>query len=94
MQIIAPANFVFETVAENILAGNAMGRRVSYMFGGLLPRDAAHQAGVGLGQGVSSGTPGLLQPTKTVTETGQKLVVDGVETVSYTHLTLPTIYSV
>ena len=77
--IIAPDNFVFETVAENILAGNAMGRRVSYMFGGLLPKDAEHQVGVGLGQGVSSGTPGLLQPTKTVTETGQKLVVDGVE---------------
>ncbi len=79
VEIIAPENFVFETVAENILAGNAMGRRVSYMFGGLLPRDAAHQVGVGLGQGVSSGTPGLLQPTKTVTQTGQKLVVDGVE---------------
>ncbi|MBL4871467.1 MAG: MBL fold metallo-hydrolase [Robiginitomaculum sp.] len=79
VEIIAPDGFVRETVSENILAGNAMGRRASYMFGSLLPKQADGQIGVGLGQTISSGTPGLLYPTINVDHTGQKVTVDGVE---------------
>lgn len=79
VEIIAPKNFVLESVSESILAGNAMARRASYMFGSLLPKDAEHQVGVGLGQAISSGTPGLLYPTIDVTETGETVTVDGVE---------------
>lgn len=79
VEVIAPEGFVRETVSENILAGNAMARRASYMFGSLLPKNAGHQVGVGLGQAISSGTPGLLYPTIDVDHTGQKLTVDGVE---------------
>jgi len=78
-EIIAPDGFVRETVSENILAGNAMGRRASYMFGNLLPKSAEGQIGVGLAQTISSGTPGLLYPTINVDHTGQSVSVDGVE---------------
>lgn len=79
VQIIAPDNFVFETVSENVLAGNAMTRRASYMFGGLLPRGPEHQVGVGLGQAISTGRVGLLRPTLSVTKTGERHIIDGVE---------------
>lgn len=79
VQIIAPANFVLETISENLLAGNAMTRRASYMFGGLLPKNAQQQVGVGLGPALSNGNVGLMQPTLSITESGEIHVVDGVE---------------
>ncbi len=78
-EIIAPIGFVRETVSENVLAGNAMSRRASYMFGGLLPRSPEGQVGVGLGQAISTGTVGMIAPTIIVDHTGQTEVVDGVE---------------
>ena len=77
-EIITPKGFVLETVSENILAGNAMSRRATYMFGGLLPRSPEGQVGVGLGQAISSGEPGLLYPTREVTEDFESFEVDGV----------------
>lgn len=79
VQIIAPKDFVFESVSENILAGNAMSRRASYMFGGLLPKGPAHQVGVGLGQTISNGDLGLYAPTLEVEKTGETHIIDGVE---------------
>lgn len=78
-EVIAPKGFVLETISENILAGNAMSRRASYMFGGLLPKGPQGQVGVGLGQGVSAGTPGLVYPTREVTNDFETFKVDGVE---------------
>jgi len=78
-QIIAPIGFTRETVSENILAGNAMSRRASYMFGSLLPKNTQGQVGVGLGQGISSGMPGMIPPTIIVDRTGQSETIDGVE---------------
>lgn len=77
--IIAPANFVVESVSENILAGNAMSRRASYMFGGLLPKGPTAMVGAGLGPGISNGTPGILTPTLDITEDFETHTVDGVE---------------
>lgn len=79
VQIIAPDGFVLETVSENILAGNAMGRRASYMFGSLLPKQADGQIGVGLGPTISSGTPGMIYPTINVDHTGQTVTIDGLK---------------
>ncbi len=78
-QIIAPIGFTRETVSENILAGNAMSRRASYMFGSLLPKNAQGNVGVGLGQGISSGMPGMIPPTLIVDRTGQTEIIDGIE---------------
>lgn len=77
-EIIAPKGFVLETVSENVLAGYAMGRRASYMFGPLLPKGPKHQVGVGLGQGISNGNPGMLAPTREVSGDFESFDVDGV----------------
>ncbi|MGJ8559340.1 MAG: alkyl/aryl-sulfatase [Litorimonas sp.] len=77
--IIAPANFVVESVSENVLAGNAMSRRASYMFGGLLPKGPTAMVGAGLGSGVSTGTPGILAPTLDITKDFETHIVDGIE---------------
>ncbi|MEP3890705.1 MAG: DUF6584 family protein [Hellea sp.] len=77
-EIITPKGFVLETVSENILAGNAMSRRATYMFGGLLPRNPEGQVGVGLGQAISNGLPGLLPPTREVEKDFESFEVDGV----------------
>ena len=47
IRYIAPEHFVREAVSENVMAGNAMGRRATYMFGNLLPPTprACRQAG-------------------------------------------------
>ena len=79
VDIIAPIGFTRETVSENILAGNAMSRRALYMFGSLLPKEPEGQIGVGLGQAISNGLPGMIAPTIIVDRTGQTLNVDGVE---------------
>ena len=77
--VIAPANFLVESVSENVLAGNAMARRASYMFGGLLPKSPTGDVGSGLGPGVSTGTPGIVEPTLSITEPFETHTVDGVE---------------
>jgi len=77
--VIAPDNFVIESVSENILAGNAMSRRASYMFGGLLPKGPTAMVGAGLGPGISTGTPGILIPTIDIKEDFETHIVDGVE---------------
>ena len=77
VQIIAPIGFLEAAVAENVFAGNAMTRRALYMYGALLPSDPKGQVGIGLGTGVSTGTITLIKPTRDITYTGEKLVIDG-----------------
>ena len=77
VRIIAPEGFLEAAAAENVLVGNAMTRRAMFQFGGLLAPDEKGTVGVGLGIGVSLGTVTLIPPTDTITETGQKMVIDG-----------------
>lgn len=79
VKIIAPANFVEDVVSENVIAGNAMSRRSIYMFGALLPRNAQGGVNAGLGQTNSTGTAGMIIPTDIITQTGQKMTIDGVD---------------
>ena len=79
VRFVAPEHFVKEVSSENVIAGNAMGRRASYMFGNLLERTPQGSIDSGLGKGVAFGTVTLLTPTDTITKTGQKLVLDGLE---------------
>ena len=37
VKIFAPEGFLEAAIAENVMAGNAMSRRASYMYGNLLP---------------------------------------------------------
>ncbi|WP_186426781.1 alkyl/aryl-sulfatase [Cupriavidus metallidurans] len=77
VKIYAPEGFLEAAVAENVMAGNAMSRRASYMYGNLLPADEKGQVGAGLGTTTSAGTVTLLSPTDTITKTGEKRVIDG-----------------
>ncbi len=77
VKIYAPEGFMEAAVAENIMAGNAMSRRASYMYGNLLKPDAKGQVGAGLGTTTSAGTVTLIEPTNLVTKTGQKEIIDG-----------------
>lgn len=77
VKVYAPAGFMKEAVSENIMAGNAMSRRASYMYGNLLIPDAKGQVGAGLGTTTSAGTVTLIEPTNYITHTGQKEVIDG-----------------
>lgn len=77
VKIYAPEGFLDAAVAENVMAGNAMSRRASYMYGNLLPPDPKGQVGAGLGTTTSAGTVTLLPPTDIVTKTGEKRTIDG-----------------
>lgn len=77
VKIYAPHGFLDAAVAENVMAGTAMSRRASYMYGNLLPPDPKGQVGAGLGTTTSAGTVTLIPPTDIITETGQKETIDG-----------------
>jgi alkyl sulfatase BDS1-like metallo-beta-lactamase superfamily hydrolase len=77
VKIFAPEHFTNEAVSENVMAGNAMSRRASYMYGSLLPKGPSGQATSGLGLTTSTGLPTLILPTDFITRTGEKRTIDG-----------------
>ena len=79
VKIVAPEGFLEAAVAENVLAGNAMSRRASYMYGNLLPPSPVGQVGAGLGTTTSNGTITLIPPTDIISKTGQKMNIDGLD---------------
>ena len=80
-KIIASEGFMHYAISENLLAGNAMSRRVSYMYGSILPKDEKGVIDAGLGKTVSIGAVGLIAPTDIISETGTKMTIDGVDLV-------------
>ncbi len=80
LQVIAPEGFMEEAVSENIMAGVAMQRRATYMYGRNLPVSPRGHVDTGLGkEPAKSGGVSILKPTHLVGRTGQTLMVDGVE---------------
>lgn len=77
--IIAPVGFMAEATSENIIAGRAMTRRSTYMFGDLLERSATGHVDTGLGKQVIFGSISILQPTVIIDQPEQTMLVDGVE---------------
>lgn len=77
VKVYAPKGFLEHAVAENVMAGNAMSRRASYMYGNLLPPSETGQLGAGLGTTTSAGTVTLIPPTDIIEKTGEKRVIDG-----------------
>ena len=78
LRIIAPRGFLEEATSENVLAGVAMGRRASYMYGAKLPNDPRGHVDTGLGKAPARGTIGMAAPTELIDHTGQELTIDGV----------------
>lgn len=76
-RIIAPQGFNQAAFSENIIVGNVMGRRATYMYGNLLIPGLQSQLGCGLALGSSSGKQSLILPTEFITETGQEKIIDG-----------------
>ncbi|MGL6257807.1 alkyl/aryl-sulfatase [Vibrio sp. WXL210] len=81
VRIIASHGFTEHAVSENVIAGNAMGRRAVYMYGALLPRNEFGGVNGGLGQTTSTGLATLIKPTDIIEQTGDELTVDGVRMV-------------
>ncbi|WOO27788.1 alkyl sulfatase dimerization domain-containing protein [Vibrio parahaemolyticus] len=81
VEIIASHGFTEHAVSENVIAGNAMGRRAIYMYGALLPRNEFGGVNGGLGQTTSTGLATLIEPTDFIKKTGEERVVDGVKLV-------------
>ena len=79
VRIVAPEGFTLEAVSENVMAGNAMTRRASYMYGNLLPPSPTGQIGAGLGKTTSTGSFGLLEPTDLIGHNETSIVLDGIE---------------
>ncbi|MGD9815886.1 MAG: alkyl/aryl-sulfatase [Hyphomonadaceae bacterium] len=78
VQIIAPEGFMEHAVTENVIAGNAMGRRAMFQFGsGLIPGPEGQMTS-GIGIAISAGSLTLIPPTRTISHTGETMTVDGV----------------
>lgn len=77
--IIAPAGFMQCAVSENVMAGPAMGRRAQFQFGNTLPIGPAEHVDSGLGKNMPRGRPGLIAPTREITQEHERMVIDGLE---------------
>ncbi|MBS1864239.1 MAG: MBL fold metallo-hydrolase [Actinobacteria bacterium] len=77
VRVIAPVGFLEAAVSENVMAGTAMSRRAMYHTGVLLKPGPTGHVGVGLGISASMGAATIIPPTEEITETGQKLEIDG-----------------
>jgi len=84
VQVIAPEHFFIESVNENLMAGNQMSRRASYMYGNLLSKSPLGTLGSGLGTTTAAGTFTILKPSIEIKEEKpQELTVDGVKMLFY-----------
>ncbi len=81
VKVIAPKGFFEAAISENVYAGTAMGRRALFHTGAILPKNEKGQVDDGLGKTASTGESGIIEPNVIITETGQKLNVDGVDIV-------------
>ncbi len=81
VRIIAPVDFLEESISENVLLGNVMSRRASYMYGNLAGWAPDRSVGAGLAQLTSAGAFTLLPPTDIISETGQEMTIDGLRIV-------------
>ncbi|HET9063099.1 MAG TPA: alkyl sulfatase dimerization domain-containing protein, partial [Candidatus Binatia bacterium] len=78
LRVIAPSRFVEESTSENVLAGIAMGRRATYMYGWKLARSPRGHVDTGLGKSPATGEIGFREPTDLVDRTPQEMTIDGV----------------
>ena len=76
--IIVPSGFAEHAVAENVYAGNAMGRRAGYQYGTFLEPGPQGKLSIGIGMGQSTGTVSYIAPNDLITATGETREVDGV----------------
>jgi alkyl sulfatase BDS1-like metallo-beta-lactamase superfamily hydrolase len=76
--VIAPDGFMEEAISENVIAGPAMTRRATFMFGTSLPRGPVGHVSAGLGPVRFDGQIGLIPPNDSIKATGETRTIDGV----------------
>lgn len=81
VQVLAPRGFMQEAVSENVYAGTAMSRRAVMQYGRAIPSSPFGQVDSAIGKGLSSGTTGLIAPTRVIEEDFEELTIDGVRIV-------------
>ncbi len=79
VKVIAPDGFMEHAVAENVIAGNAMGRRAQFQFGAPLPVSETAQIDTGLGKALSKGSVSLIPPNDLIKQSYETRSIDGVE---------------
>lgn len=77
--MVAPEAFVEEALSENVLAGNVMSRRATYMYGNLLKPSETGFITTGLGAALSMGSTGFIVPNDFITTTGETRNLDGID---------------
>ena len=77
--VIVPEGFTEHAVAENVYAGQAMGRRANYQYGTLLEAGVTGKLAMGIGMGQSTGTISFITPTYEITQSGETITIDGIE---------------
>jgi alkyl sulfatase BDS1-like metallo-beta-lactamase superfamily hydrolase len=78
VKIIAPEHFLEHAVSENVMAGNAMTRRVAYQYGAVLPASPYGHVDQAIGKTVAAGSVGLIAPTIEIKQPIEELTIDGV----------------
>ncbi|MEB3265612.1 MAG: alkyl sulfatase dimerization domain-containing protein [Cyanobacteriota bacterium] len=81
VQIVAPVGFMKHAIAENVYTGTAMTRRAYYQYGLLLPRSPYGHVDQSIGKNTAAGRVGLIEPTRTIEQPIEELVIDGVRMV-------------
>ena len=81
VQILAPVEFLKHAIAENVYTGTAMTRRAFYQYGLLLPRSPFGHVDQSIGKNTAAGRVGLIEPSRSITEPIEELVLDGVRMV-------------
>ncbi|NVO75749.1 alkyl/aryl-sulfatase [Photobacterium damselae] len=79
VEIVAPEGFFEHSVSENVLAGNTMSRRASFMYGNMVEAGPQGKVDGGLGKTTSTGKPGIVEENLEVVKTGEIHNIDGVE---------------
>jgi alkyl sulfatase BDS1-like metallo-beta-lactamase superfamily hydrolase len=79
VKIIAPEHFLEYAVSENVMAGNAMTRRMAYQYGTVLPASPYGHVDQALGKTVAAGNAGLIAPNIEITKAFEELTIDDVK---------------
>ena len=78
VKVIAPTGFMDHAVSENVYAGNAMNRRMFFMYGVLLPASPYGFVDMAIGKGTAAGALGLIPPNVIIEDNIEELTIDGV----------------
>lgn len=81
VMLIAPEGFMEAAVAENVVAGNAMSRRLQWQNAVLLQRDPHSHVDQAIGKNISSGSVGLIPPNRIISQDFEEITLDGVQMV-------------